>query len=104
MKKILLTALSFVLVAALAIGGTLAYLTDRDAKTNVFTVGNVDITLNDDFVQGSQLIPGVDIKKDVTVTNTGKNDAWVWVEIAIPQALDDATDASKNIVHFNMTS
>ena len=43
MKKILLTALSFVLVAALAIGGTLAYLTDRDAKTNVFTVGDVDI-------------------------------------------------------------
>ena len=104
MKKILLTAVSVVLVAALAIAGTLAFFTDRDAKTNVFTVGNVDITLNDDFVQGSQLIPGVDIKKDVTVTNTGKNDAWVWVEIAIPQALDDATDASKNIVHFNMTS
>ncbi len=90
MKKILLTALSVVLVAALAIGGTLAYLTDRDAKTNVFTVGNVDITLNDDFAQGSQLVPGVAVEKDVTVTNTGKNDAWVWVEIVVPTELKDA--------------
>ncbi len=90
MKKILLTAISFVLVAALAIGGTLAYLTDRDAKTNVFTVGNVDITLNEDFAQGSQLVPGVEVEKNVTVSNTGKNAAWVWVEISVPAELKDA--------------
>ncbi len=87
MKKILLTALSLVLVAALAIGGTLAYLTDRDAKANVFTVGNVDIVLNDNFAQGSQLIPGAEFEKNVSVTNTGKNDAWVWVDIVVPDAL-----------------
>ena len=87
MKKILLTALSLVLVAALAIGGTLAYLTDREGKTNVFTVGNVDIKLNEDFVQGAQLVPGESIEKNVTVTNTGKNDAWVWVEITVPAEL-----------------
>ncbi|MBQ7836703.1 MAG: hypothetical protein IJ389_05560 [Clostridia bacterium] len=100
MKKILLTTLSLVLVAALAIGGTLAYLTDRDAKTNVFTIGNVDIRLNEDFAHGSELIPGVDITKKPTITNTGKNDAWVWATIAIPAALD-SDDASKNVVHFN---
>lgn len=43
LKNILLTSLSFVLVAALAVGGTLAYLTDTDSAVNVMTVGNVKI-------------------------------------------------------------
>lgn len=90
MKKILLTAVSVVLVAALAIAGTLAFFTDRTAANNVFTVGNVDIELNEDFAQGSQLVPGVDVEKNVTVTNTGKNDAWVWVKIEVPAALKNA--------------
>jgi len=42
-KSILLTGLSFVLVAALAIGGTLAYLTSQDFDKNVMTLGNVKI-------------------------------------------------------------
>lgn len=43
MKKILLTALSFVLIAALALGGTLAYLMSEDEDVNVMVVGNVKI-------------------------------------------------------------
>ena len=43
MKKVLLTGLSFVLVAAVAIGGTLAYLTSTDDDVNVMTLGNVSI-------------------------------------------------------------
>ncbi len=43
LKKILLLCLSFVLVAALAIGGTLAYLTSTDDDVNVMTLGNVQI-------------------------------------------------------------
>ncbi len=43
LKSILLTGLSFVLVAALAIGGTLAYLTNQDSDVNVMTLGNVEI-------------------------------------------------------------
>lgn len=63
------------LVAALAatavIGGTLAYFTDTtEEKINTFTVGNVDITLDepewdqDDAV----LIPGREIAKNPTIT------------------------------------
>lgn len=89
MKKALLMVLSLVLVVALTIGGTLAYLTDRDSKANVFTVGDVRIELNEDFEQGSTLIPGKEIEKDVSITNIGKNDAYVWVEIAVPAALDN---------------
>ena len=100
MKKVLLTGVSFVMVAALSIGGTLAFFTDKDNATNVFTAGNVEIELNEDFQQGSQLVPGVDINKDVTITNTGETDAWVWYTYAIPAALD-SNDASKNILHTN---
>ena len=43
LKNILLSGLSFVLVAALAIGGTVAYLTSDDSDVNVMTLGNVKI-------------------------------------------------------------
>ena len=100
MKKIVTMALVMTLTAGVAITGTLAYLTDRDSKANVFTVGDVEIELNEDFAQGETLVPGVKIEKEPTITNTGKNDAWVWATVAIPSALDDA-DASKNVLHFN---
>ncbi|MBE6729757.1 MAG: hypothetical protein E7568_05955 [Ruminococcaceae bacterium] len=43
LKNLLLTGLSFVLVAALAVGGTVAYLTSEDSDVNVMTLGNVKI-------------------------------------------------------------
>ena len=43
MKKVLLMAVAYVLVAALAIGGTVAYLQDSDSDVNVMTLGNVQI-------------------------------------------------------------
>ena len=42
-KKVLLTVGSFVLTAALAIGGTVAYLQSEDSDVNVMTLGNVKI-------------------------------------------------------------
>ena len=39
-KKIIAWLLVVVLTAGAAIGGTLAYLTDRDSEANVFTVGD----------------------------------------------------------------
>ena len=44
-KSILVAAIAVMLVAALVVGGTLAYFTDKDNATNTFTVGNVDIEL-----------------------------------------------------------
>ena len=43
MKKVLLMCTAYVLVAALAIGGTVAYLQDSDSDVNVMTLGNVKI-------------------------------------------------------------
>ena len=46
-KTLLLAALAVVLAAALAAGGTYAWLTSRtEPVVNTFTVGNVSITLD----------------------------------------------------------
>ncbi len=47
MKKKALMAASYVMVAAMAIGGTVAYLTDTDSDVNVMTLGNVQIEQNE---------------------------------------------------------
>ena len=44
-KKLTLVVTCVVLVAAMVIGGTLAYFTDTDKATNTFTVGNVKMDL-----------------------------------------------------------
>lgn len=44
-RKTVLTTAAVLGVAALAVGGTIAYFTDSDDETNTFTVGNMDITL-----------------------------------------------------------
>ncbi|MBQ7083344.1 MAG: hypothetical protein IJM93_07390 [Oscillospiraceae bacterium] len=105
-KKIVALVLAMVLVAGLSVAGTVAYLTDRDAKTNIFTVGNVDISLNEAFGQGAALIPGVEINKVPTITNNGPTDAWVWMTFSIPSALDNFVQgteqgSNENIIHWN---
>ena len=61
MKKTLAILLVVALIATVAIGGTLAYLTDQDAEVNVFTVGNVEIEVEENFNQGEELMPGVSV-------------------------------------------
>lgn len=114
-KKILVLALTIAMAAILAVGGSLAYLTDKDAATNVFTVGKVDITLKENFEQNSKLLPATGsaqagtlengVKKEIAVTNnTGSELAYVRVHIAIPSVLDNGDpsfDAKQNVLHFN---
>ena len=113
-RKVLMLALSLCMVAILAVGGTLAYFTDKDSATNVFTVGNVDIELTENFEQNAVLVPATGsaqndtlkngITKEIFVESTGSEEAYVRVHIAIPALLDDGDpnfDASKNVLHFN---
>lgn len=46
-KKILIGALTICTVAALSIGGTLAFLTDSEQVTNHFSMGDLDITIDE---------------------------------------------------------
>lgn len=118
-KKILALALVVVLAVTAVTGATLAYFTDTDAKENTFTTGNVEIQLIENFGDNNpqtpeKLLPATGsaqagtlkngITKEVSVKNTGSEDAYVRVHIAIPQLLDDGADtfdASANLLHFN---
>ena len=118
-KKILSLCLVVALAATAVIGGTLAYFSDTDVQKNTFTTGNVAIDLWEDFGDNDdqgieELIPATGsaqngtlkngIEKEVYVENTGSEDAYVRVHIAIPSILDNAQpdfDASKNVLHFN---
>ena len=90
MKKKLTMVVSLLLVMALSIGGTLAYLTDKtEAITNTVTVGNVKITLAETNVdEGSatanayKMIPGNTIAKDPKVTvDAQSEDCWLFVKV-----------------------
>lgn len=109
-KKIVTIALIVAIMAVSVIGGTLAYFQDTAKAVNTFTIGNVAIDLIEkgednktDFVQDQKLIPGQSnaVAKRVWVENTGDSDAWVWVKIYIPAALDTSADASANDLHMN---
>lgn len=85
-KRILSIALVVAMVAILA-AGSFAYFTDNDSKDNVFTVGNVDITLTEPNWDstGSEDAPevyaGEPLAKDPTVTNDGANPCFVRVKV-----------------------
>lgn len=82
MKKKLTTVLAIVLVVALSVAGTYAYLTDQTAAIkNTFTVGNVDIDLAE-TTTNYKMVPGNTIKKDPQVTVTANSeDSYVFVKV-----------------------
>lgn len=100
MKKKLLTVVGLVLCAVLLVAGsifgTFAYLTDSKTVTNTFTVGSVNITLDEakvteyGVVDGTsrvtsntyKLIPGHKYAKDPTIhVADDSEDCWVFVKI-----------------------
>ena len=81
-RKILLMAACAVLLVCISVGATVAYLTSTDTVKNTFTVGKVEITLDEakvntdgSLVEGAarvkensyKLIPGHEYTKDPTV-------------------------------------
>lgn len=90
-----------VAVAALAAGGTAAYLTDFEIATNSFTVGKVDIDLDEpnwNPDDNTKLVPTQVIKKDPFIKNLGANEAFVYLEVSIPvrEVITAAQDGTRN--------
>ena len=89
-RKIVFWAASLLLTGALAAGGTLAYLTDKDSVTNQFVVGKVDIEGNepsyapDPDGKTNHIVPTQVIPKDPRIKNKGKNDSYVYMDVSIP--------------------
>lgn len=93
-KKLALIIVAVILVAAIAVGGTMAWLTSTPAAvTNTFTVGKVSITLTEtpnaksspdaeaNDIWQAQLIPGTTYGKDPTVSvSADSEDCWLFVK------------------------
>ena len=108
-KKLLIMSVAMVLVCAFAVGMTIAYLTSTDEVVNTFTVGNVQIKLDEADVdeygrvpQGSpaprvtantyKLIPGHTYTKDPTVTVLeGSEESYIKMTVTVTKSdvLDD---------------
>ncbi|MCQ4635335.1 hypothetical protein NE619_01215 [Anaerovorax odorimutans] len=69
--KPLIAAMVLLLLLAAGCFGILAYSTYRDQTVNAFTVGYGEIAIEEDFKPPRKLLPGISIKKEVAVANTG---------------------------------
>lgn len=81
--KLVVAMLVVTLLIGCAIGGTVAWLTDKtDAVVNTFTYGNINITLDETTGSSYKIIPGVDIAKDPKVTVKANSEAcWLFAKI-----------------------
>jgi len=88
-KKILISLTVIGVVAAIAIGGTIAYFSDTETSVgNTFTAGTINISLNPKGGQAVETVSGdLDLKPSQTgwtrsvVTNVGTNPAEIWKHI-----------------------
>jgi len=83
MKKILVLSLAALLLVAVSVGGTVAYLTAQTTTvTNTFTESKVNITLTETTGETYKMVPGADIAKDPRVNVLANSEAcWVFVKI-----------------------
>lgn len=97
MKKQIIAGMAAAMVCVGAVGGTFAYLTSESEVTNTFTVGDVEIKLDEapvgsdgkkvegERVQANRyhLIPGGQYDKDPTVKVIGgSEDSYIFVEVS----------------------
>ena len=96
-SKALLLTLCAVLLIAASVLGTMAYLTSTDTVTNTFTIGKVEITLDETDVTNPtgprvkansyKLMPGTTYTKDPTVTVLkGSEDSYVRMKVTFNNA------------------
>ena len=86
-KKILALSMCIALAAIAIVGASLAYFTDTKTAKNTFTMGNVEIKLDETDVKNPDgdrvtsneynVYPGAVVTKDPIVHNVGKNGAYI---------------------------
>lgn len=83
--------LAIALLVGTAVGGTLAWLTDNSGPVmNTFTVGNIDIDLEETTGEEYKMIPGYTIDKDPFVTVMANSEkSYVFVEVIESENFDD---------------
>lgn len=126
-KRILSLALVVALVAIMLTSFTLAYFTDVDTVKNAFTMGKVDIVLDEAPVgadgkevggnrvqhidyTATNMVPGYEFDKDPTIhVLKGSEDSYIFMDVTINKysslfwvmAADAAEDAEINLPLYN---
>ena len=121
-KKTIALLLVLVMIFGISVGGTIAYLTDKEAVTNTFTVGNVKIKLTETKIengvatgvriQGSatetvgnqyHLLPGLSYIKDPMVTILeGSEESYIRMIVTVTDCKDvDAAITKANELRAN---
>ncbi len=107
-RKILVSLAALALVAAISIGGTLAYLTQQKTVTNTFTVGNVTITMDETDVDDStkdaardtensyKLLPGKTYTKD-PIIHVDANSESCYLFVTIKNEIAAIEDANNSV-------
>lgn len=112
-RKILVSLAALALVAAISIGGTLAYLTSTQSVKNTFTVGNIQMTLTETDIDGEKgartstgneyrLYPGQTYIKDPVATiQQGSEKCYVRMLVTVKN-IDELKNAiPDNVVEAN---
>lgn len=96
-RKILILITAVATASLVAVGGTLAWMTDKAEVSNVVTMGNVNIKLEEpvfssssmsDYIDGAYvkkgfIFPGDSFLKDPTITNIGHNPCYIRAKVEL---------------------
>ena len=111
-RKILCLSVIAIMLAILA-AGTIAYFTAEGRAHNVITTGSINITVveqqkgeNGMTVEYptepiTNVVPGAEISKIVTIRNDGKSTAWIRVKVGTEIELAGEGEANTSLVALN---
>lgn len=108
--KALLLVLCAIALVVTTVFSTMAYLTSKDEVQNTFTVGNVNITLDEQDVNTSSrvkentyhIVPGSVCAKDPTVhVKANSEDSWIFVQVNDQLATIEAAETVADQITAN---
>lgn len=76
-KKIFISVLLCFLICASCFDVTYAYLVAKDTAKNIFTVGEIEIEITENYESPQELTAGTTFKKEPKITNTGNVPCYV---------------------------
>lgn len=87
-KRVKTALLSAALIGTVSVGGIMAYFTDADTATNEFTVGKIELDLQEPDWEpdsGIHMTPMKTVEKNPQILNDGINDEFVFLEVTVPR-------------------
>lgn len=89
-KRFIIGMTSAVAAAVLVVGVTISYMIASTGKDNVFSLGDVKLTLTEDnfpsSIEDRIMAPKGIVEKDPCVINTGSSEQYVFLKVTVPLA------------------